>query len=103
MYTWEDAAAAVRRQTAMIQQTAVKDRFTQLREALDPEDQELLILRVDRSMEWADLARVMSDRDDLDGEELKRESARLRKRFQSVKDKLRELAVREGLLEPAAK
>jgi RNA polymerase sigma-70 factor (ECF subfamily) len=99
MMTWEDAAAEVRSMTAMIQQTAVKDRFTVLRESLVPEEQELLILRIDRQMEWADLARVMSGRDDLEGDELKRESAKLRKRFQSVKERLREMAVNDGLLE----
>jgi hypothetical protein len=41
----------------------------------------------------------MSGRDDLEGDELKRESAKLRKRFQSVKERLREMAVNDGLLE----
>jgi RNA polymerase sigma-70 factor (ECF subfamily) len=96
--TWEEAAAQVRSATAMIKRTDVKDRFAELRESLPSEDQELLVLRVDRAMEWADLARVLSDRIDLDGEDLKRESARLRKRFQLVKDELRKAAEREGLL-----
>ncbi len=97
--TWEEAAAQVRSATAMIKRTDVKDRFAQLRERLPEEDRELLVLRVDRSMEWTDLARVLSERVDLDGDDLKRESARLRKRFQLVKEELRRAAEQEGLIE----
>lgn len=98
---WGDAAEQVRSATMPFLRTSVQDRFTALRNALPEDDQELLILRVDRKLEWADLAQVLSGRDDLAGEELKRESARLRKRFQIVKDRLREAALRDGLLEPS--
>lgn len=100
MAAWEEAAEQVRSATAVILRTETKDRFAALRDALPPEDRELLVLRVDRGMEWSDLARVLGERDDLEGEALKRESARLRKRFQLVKDRLREMAEREGLLDP---
>jgi hypothetical protein len=51
-------------------------------------------------MEWNDIVTVMHDGEALDDETAKREAARLRKRFQSVKERLRERAASEGLLEP---
>jgi len=53
----------------------------------------LLVLRVDKGLAWNDLARVMYAEDGplLDDEGLKREAARLRKRFQHVKERLLEL------------
>jgi RNA polymerase sigma-70 factor, ECF subfamily len=60
------------------------------------------VLRIDRGLSWSDLARVLHEGEEdaaLDDEALAREAARLRKRFQLVKDKLREMAKKEGLLE----
>jgi RNA polymerase sigma-70 factor (ECF subfamily) len=61
----------------------------------------LLVLRVDRNLEWNDLARVLAEGDDgtapLADADVTREAARLRKRFQLLKEKLREMAKREGL------
>jgi hypothetical protein len=50
-------------------------------------------------MSWNDVARVMADEgaDDSDTE-LARGAARLRKRFQSVKDTIRERAIAAGLI-----
>jgi RNA polymerase sigma-70 factor, ECF subfamily len=81
-------------------QTAVKDRFRQLREQLTAEDQMLLILRVDRGMAWRDLALALSGDVTLSEEAITRETARLRKAFERVKQMLKELAAREGLLRP---
>lgn len=87
----------VRTQTEAYRRTEVKDRMQVLRETLPPDDQMLLILRVDREMQWRELALAM-----LEGSaapaDLDREAARLRKRFERVKDTLRELARRDGLL-----
>jgi len=81
--------------------TQVKSRIIELRETLPIEDQELLILRVDRQLGWNELAQVIApaDAEPLTAEQLKREAARLRKRFQTIKDKLREMAEHEGLLD----
>lgn len=69
--------------------TGVRARIAELRESLSPEDQMVLVLRVDRKLSWVDLARVMSDDENAMTEEsLKRESARLRKRFQLIKESL---------------
>jgi RNA polymerase sigma-70 factor (ECF subfamily) len=90
-------AATVRTETRSYLRTAQKDRFTELRASLAPEDQELLILRIDRGLAWEELARITLG-DDPDPARLKREAARLRKRFQHVRDELRELGRRAGLL-----
>lgn len=87
----------VRSATAMHQRTETKDRVRQLRESLAPDDQLLLILRVDRGMAWRELAAALSD-GRLEGAALEREAARVRKRFERVKDQLRALAEREGLI-----
>jgi RNA polymerase sigma-70 factor, ECF subfamily len=95
---WEEAAAQTRTVTLPFLRSEVKSRFARLRDALPPEDQEILILRVDRALEWGELALVLSGRADVEEEELRRESARLRKRFQAIRERLRDLAAREGLL-----
>ena len=74
--------------------------MAQLREELPAEDQALLILRVDKQLDWNELAQVLSE-DELAGDALRRESARLRKRFQMIKERLRKRAEEEGLLEEA--
>ena len=95
-----DVAEKVRTTTLLHLRSEVKDRFTQLREQLSQEDQTVLILRVDKKMSWSDLASVLLYADDAVEDEaaLKREAARVRKRFQLIKEKLRKLAQAEGLL-----
>ena len=85
--------------TQMHQRTDVKDKVRALREQLPDEDQTLLILHVDRGLPWREIAMVMNEQGEtLDDDSLGRESARLRKRFERVKDELRELAAKAGLL-----
>ncbi|MEZ4447100.1 MAG: sigma factor [Polyangiaceae bacterium] len=83
--------------TPLHQQSEVKSRMRVLRAALDDEEQLLITLRVDRQLSWNELAAVMAD-EPLDPGDETREAARLRKRYQLVKGKLRRLAEREGLL-----
>jgi RNA polymerase sigma-70 factor (ECF subfamily) len=66
-------------------------RLRRWRETLPVDDQMLLVLRIDRELDWKDLSRVMNPDVELSDDDLVRESARLRKRFQSVKEQLREL------------
>jgi RNA polymerase sigma-70 factor (ECF subfamily) len=89
--------ARIRTETAPFRRTDVKDRLAELRSTLPEDDQMLLILRLDRGLAWEDLARVFAG-EDAEADALKRESARLRKRFQTVKDRLVELGRKEGLL-----
>lgn len=90
-------AAAVRTATQPFLRTDFKDKFAALRASLPVEDQELLILRVDRELDWKDLARTLAG-EPLDDAALVREAARLRKRFQALKAKLLELGRAEGLV-----
>ena len=94
-------AAAVRTETLRIIRTANSSRLTALRDQLSPDDRTLLILRVNERMEWKDIALVMSDCGVACPKALAREAARLRKRFQLVRDRLRALAIAEGLLDQA--
>jgi RNA polymerase sigma-70 factor (ECF subfamily) len=88
----------VRDRTVAYMRTEVKSKMRQLREQLPEDDQTLLILRVDRNLPWRELAIVMSDGADLSDAELDKVSARMRKRFQLAKDRLKELARAEGLI-----
>ncbi len=94
--------AKARSRTAPWQRTDVKDRFRALREALDDDDQSLLVLRVDRALAWRDVARVFAG-DDATDDVVERETVRLRKRFQVLKDQLREQAIADGLIDSDAK
>ena len=94
-----EVAARVRSSTLDHLRTEVTSAIRRLREELAEPDQMLLILRVDRSMEWREIAAALAD-EDLAGDALERETARLRKRFQFLTEKLRELARARGLLDP---
>ena len=95
----DDVAHAVRTATLSFLRTEKRTRLEALKDSLAPEDRELLVLRVDRALSWNDLARVLSDEEGaLDDAGIAREAARLRKRFQLVKDRLRELARKQGLV-----
>jgi RNA polymerase sigma-70 factor (ECF subfamily) len=95
----DDVAQAVRTETLTFLRTQTKTKLQQLRDELPPEDQELLVLRVDRNLAWNDLAMALHDGDaPLSAEDLQREAQRLRKRFQLIKERLHEAARREGLV-----
>ena len=82
-----------RTQTQPWLRTDVKDRFGALRESLDPDDRSLLVLRVDRKLSWEEVARVTLGDEAPDELVLVRETDRLRKRYQLLKDDLRRKAV----------
>jgi RNA polymerase sigma-70 factor, ECF subfamily len=86
-------AAEVRSTTAVHVRTEAKDAVARLREQLTPAEQSLLVLRVDRGLSWSEVAEVMSTPD----EPLDPRAAA--KRFERVKDKLRQLAEDAGLLQ----
>jgi RNA polymerase sigma-70 factor (ECF subfamily) len=83
--------------TATFLKTAVKDKVARIREQLDPDDRLLLALRVDKQLGWNDVARVFLEDDAPSLDTLKRESARLRKRFELVKAKILELGRAQGI------
>jgi RNA polymerase sigma-70 factor (ECF subfamily) len=82
----------VRSASRVYQQTAVKDRMAEIRERLDPDEQTLLILRVDRGLSWKEIVEVMHT------DEAPAQEAALRKRFERLKAKLRTLATEAGLI-----
>jgi RNA polymerase sigma-70 factor (ECF subfamily) len=92
-----ELADHVRSSTLVHLRTEVKSEVRRLREELPVEEQMLLILRVDKELEWPDVAAALAE-EDLDDDALKREAARLRQRFRSVTKKLRELAQERGIL-----
>ena len=64
-----------------------------LRSRLTPEEQTLLVMRLDRNLAWREVAMVLAS----EGEPV--DEVALRKRFERLKTKLTELAREEGLLE----
>jgi len=74
--------------------TKPQDRLARLREALDPDERTLLILRLDRELSWNEVAEVLSE----EGDPV--DAAAVRKRFERVKEKLGKLAHAQGLLTP---
>ena len=89
-----EVVASVRSRTAPWLRTEVKDKVALLRASLSEEQRELLVLRVDRDLSWEEIALILDET----GEPVKA-TARLRKRFQTIKDELRERARAEGLLD----
>jgi RNA polymerase sigma-70 factor, ECF subfamily len=83
----DELAAKVRTTTAGWQRSEVKDAVARVREQLDPDDQTLLTLRIDRDLPWKEVAAIMEENE-----------AALRKRFERLKVRLRELARKEELL-----
>lgn len=68
------------------------DRMERLRALLDDDERTLLTLRIDREMDWNEVAVVMLyDGENPDPQDVAREAARLRKRFQLLKEKVRKL------------
>jgi RNA polymerase sigma-70 factor, ECF subfamily len=90
--------ASVRSETAPWLRTDVKVRWRALRDSLEPDDRTLLVLRVDRDMSWAEIACVLLGNDSPEQAEVERETARLRKRFQLLKEELRKRARQAGLV-----
>ena len=76
-----DLAARVRTTTAVYQRADVKQELARLRESLSEDDRALLVLRVDRGLSGRAVAHLLDDSE-----------AALRKRFERVKARLRELA-----------
>jgi RNA polymerase sigma-70 factor (ECF subfamily) len=91
-------AAEVRSRTRPYLRTEIKDGLARLRASLDPDDQMLLVLRIDRGMSWREVAWVTCNEVEPGEDDLRKASARARKRFQKIKDDLRRRAEAEGLL-----
>lgn len=95
----------LRTSTAPYRRTRELERLRALRQRLGEEEELILLLRVDRALGWQEIARVFSPAGcSADAATLQREAARLRQRFQVIKQRLRGWAEQEGLLpRPAAR
>ncbi len=91
----EKLAVEVRTTTALHLRDTAKDALAALRAGLAPEEQALLVLRVDRGLSWTEIAEALADA----GAPAAGEAA-LRKRFERLKGKLRQEAEALGLLPP---
>ncbi len=94
-----DPVAAERSRTRPYLRTDIKDRFAALRSTLTPDEQSLLVLRVDRGLSWEEVTRILHDGEDPDDASLRRQAVNLRQRFRQLKQRLRERARAEGLLD----
>jgi RNA polymerase sigma-70 factor, ECF subfamily len=92
-------AERIRTTTLTSSKTETRSRITQLRERLPESDQMLILLRVNRKLDWKEIAQVLSRHGpDASEETIVREAARLRKRFELSKKKLKQMAVEQGLI-----
>jgi len=92
-----ERAAASRSATQAHLRTEVKQRMRALRDRLTSDEQTLLMLHVDRGLTFPELAEVLHGAP-LDKTLLDRETPRIRKQFERIKRKLRQLAIEEGIL-----
>lgn len=95
----ERVVERVRSRTMPWLRTELKDGIAELRASLAPDDRALLVLRVDRGLSWLEVARVLSEDPDPEPAHLATVSARLRKRFQTLKEEIRRRAKDAGLLQ----
>jgi RNA polymerase sigma-70 factor (ECF subfamily) len=70
-----------------------REALARIRAALDLDDQTLLVLRIDKELEWEEIAEVLAT----DGAPVT--AAGLRKRFERLKDRMEKLAREEGLVD----
>jgi RNA polymerase sigma-70 factor (ECF subfamily) len=88
----------LRTETLASARTGASSQVARLRERLPADEQTLLILRINRKLAWTEIAQVMLHEGEVvEDSVLERESVRLRKRYQSAKEKLRKMALDAGL------
>jgi RNA polymerase sigma-70 factor, ECF subfamily len=85
------AAVAHVWKTSRADERRMHDVYAEIRATLPDEEQTLLVLRVDRDLAWRDIAIVLLG-EDADAAAVTRKASTLRKQFERVKQRLRELA-----------
>jgi len=65
--------------------TTRRDLLDALRASLSDEDRDLLVLRVEQGLSWNEVATAFLDDEHPDPEVVKREAARLRQRYRSIR------------------
>ncbi|MFK7987165.1 MAG: RNA polymerase sigma factor [Sandaracinaceae bacterium] len=81
--------ASPRSSTRPYLKTENKERLARLRAELNPASQALLTLRIDRAMSWTEIAEVLAEAPLDDEVARRREAAKVRKRFERLKARLR--------------
>jgi RNA polymerase sigma-70 factor (ECF subfamily) len=95
----QQLVAGVRTSTSPYRRTQVQQRLRALRRRLAEQDELILLLRVDRALSWREIAHVfLPPNGAADDGAVQREAARLRQRYQAIKQRLRDWAEQEGLL-----
>jgi len=88
----EEVAASVRSATPEYLRTNMRKKVAALRRDLEPEERELLILRINRELSWDEIARVELGPGEHDAAAIARAAAALRKRFERLRAKIKEKA-----------
>lgn len=86
--------------TARWQRTASKHWLREILAEFDPDDQQMLVLRLQQKMSWREIAQVLAD-EDLEPADITRRAAALRKRYERTKTRLMER--REELMAASAR
>jgi RNA polymerase sigma-70 factor (ECF subfamily) len=68
--------------------TTRRDQLDNVRASLSDEDRDLVVLRVERSLAWKEIAAAFLEDDDTSPENVAREAARLRQRFRAIRVKI---------------
>jgi RNA polymerase sigma-70 factor, ECF subfamily len=89
---YAEEVARLRSTTATYLRTETKDKIARIRAELDPDDQTLLILRINRNLGWREIARVFAEAGGEGEGELDKRAAALRKRFERLKSELKKRA-----------
>ncbi len=95
---WGQVAARVRSETMSILRTEKRTALEELYVTLSSEDRELIVLRLTHGMSWREVALLTAGKAELDEQALAVESARVRKRYQLLRTRLRKLGKERGLL-----
>lgn len=77
--------------TSRREEKRTRDVYAEIRATLPEDDQTLLVLRVDKNLPWRDIAQVLLGETASD-DDVTKKAATLRKQFERVKERLRELA-----------
>jgi RNA polymerase sigma-70 factor, ECF subfamily len=90
----EASAVAAQVRTMTVVRAARKiDKLSRLREALDPQEQSILSLRLDQQFSWEEIAEILS----LDGEPV--EASTVMARYGQIRERLAAMAREQGILD----
>ncbi len=90
-------AAVPRTETAPFQRSELRSEIRAMIEALEPDDYEIMILRLDRGIAWKDIAGAIAE-EGAPASTLDQRAAACRKRYERIKAQLRISVADRGLL-----